>query len=204
MLKFYLENLRLYTLYYLLTTICVFAGLYIYTGFELEGFAFLILIITLMFLPEFIRLNKLTTEGYFKLLLKLPISEIEQYNCKFIMLFSGTILIFLNLIFINIIFEIPFRLLENLNILFANIFAYFIAYSPISSGNKDKKIRIIFFFIYGITVFISLTLFRLITENSGFLGISASLFVFMLVMLSIMYAAGLVKSKTKFGLPAEK
>ena len=158
-----LESLKIYKLQYLYSILTTIIGTFLIVYFEFDLFI-KIMALTLILMPEGIRLTLVQNEGYMKLVHKLPIDDDDLYIHKFVIRSSGTILVVLLLIIINYFFALSQSLFEFINIIVANLFVWITVYEEFHSQNKSLKMNLKKIPILAFSYFIFFGIFKLILQ----------------------------------------
>ena len=166
-----IENLKIYKFNYLLSIITVTIGIIIIHLANFEGFMIGLMILLFMLFPEFQRLNSIASDGYLKLVNKLPLTFKEMYLHKFIVSISGSFFIVFMLSIACNFFYLPHKLFDFMNILISNVYAGIIINNStkifINPKNQFKfKWTFTNFFFYVFTIFIFFSSFSFITEQN--------------------------------------
>ena len=158
-----LESLKIYKLQYLYSILTTIIGTFLIVYFEFDLFI-KIMALTLILMPEGIRLTLVQNEGYMKLVHKLPIDDDDLYIHKFVIRSSGTILVVLLLIIINHFYALSQSLFEFINIIVANLFVWITVYEEFHSQNKSLKMNLKKIPILAFSYFIFFGIFKLILK----------------------------------------
>jgi len=170
MIKLLIENLLHFKFYYALSIITLMIGVAMIHFIGTDGFIIDIFIAVIILSAELNRIGKITTNGYLKLINKLPLNRIEIFTHKFIVSIFGLLFIqILAVISLNV-FNIPHYIFDRMNFISSFTYAGILVENNTNLFSKqfrriNQRWTIISFTLFVIIMVVFLLLFKFMTEN---------------------------------------
>lgn len=139
MIKLLIENLLHFKFYYVISIITLMIGIALIHFIGTDGFIIDIFIAVVMLSPEMNRIGKITTNGYLKLINKLPLNKIEIFTHKYIVSIFGLLLIQILASISIFIIEIPDHIFEKMNLISNIVYAGILVQNNTNLFSKSRS-----------------------------------------------------------------
>ena len=170
MLKLLIENLLHFKIYYAISIITLMIGIALIHFIGTNDFFIDLFIALIILAPEMNRIGKITTNGYLKLINKLPLNKIEIYTHKYVVSIFGLLFIQILAAISLFIFNIPHYIFDRISFISCFLYASILVQNTTNlfskSTTKFNKIWTISSFTLFVTIMVVFSLlFKFMTDK---------------------------------------